>query len=178
MIVFITGGQRSGKSSFAEKLLKSEKSVCYIATAKIFDEEMQERVRLHRQRRPEEWRTAEGYTDLDKFIKDEKNYLFECLGTFVSNIMFDYTKDETEISDELKKKIEERAKFEIEKLISKAVHENKNLFIVGNEVGFSLTSENQIGRIFQDINGRTNQYVAEKSDQVYLVVSGIEVKIK
>lgn len=178
MIVFITGGQRSGKSAFAEKILQSEKSVCYIATAKIYDEEMKERVRLHRKRRPKEWRTEEGYTNLDEFIGEEKNYLFESVGTFVSNIMFDFSEGSEEISDELKKKIEDFSLNELKKLISKAEAENKNLFMVGNEVGLSLTSENKIGRVFQDINGKINQYAAKNSDEVYLIVSGIEVKIK
>ncbi|EPS52309.1 adenosylcobinamide kinase/adenosylcobinamide-phosphate guanylyltransferase [Clostridium botulinum A1 str. CFSAN002368] len=89
-VALITGGVRSGKSEFAESLLQNEKSVLYIATAKITDKEMEHRVEKHKERRNSTWKTYEGYKDLGKIIKyyDEKNILLDCVTVMTTNLMF------------------------------------------------------------------------------------------
>lgn len=178
MIIFITGGQRSGKSTFAEGLLKDKLNVGYIATSIVTDGEMEERVNIHRNSRPRQWRTIEAYRDIASNIGDEDIYILECLGTMTGNIMYDHTKDLDSIDGEVSKVIEEEIFSEIEKLINAIKEKDKDLIIVTNEVGFSLTSTNQVGRVYTDILGRINQRVARFCDEAYLVVSGMEVRLK
>lgn len=178
MITFITGGARSGKSSFAEGLYRDKKDVVYIATAIISDQEMQDRVHMHQNSRPNVWRTFEGYRNLDKSVAEEKNYLLDCITVMTSNIMFDRTKDLEKIDIQTQKTVEDEIFNEIVKLIEKVKKEDKNLILVSNEVGSSLVPEHHISRVFRDIQGRINQKVADISDSAYLVVSGLPVKLK
>ncbi|MBQ1417335.1 MAG: bifunctional adenosylcobinamide kinase/adenosylcobinamide-phosphate guanylyltransferase, partial [Selenomonas sp.] len=89
-IILVTGGARSGKSSFAEKLAADMGcSVGYIATAQIYDEEMRYRVKLHRERRPSAWQTWEAPFEADKIIaeaaREHKVLLFDCITLYLSN---------------------------------------------------------------------------------------------
>ncbi|NMB07886.1 MAG: bifunctional adenosylcobinamide kinase/adenosylcobinamide-phosphate guanylyltransferase [Tissierellia bacterium] len=178
MIVLVTGGARSGKSTFAENLYKDKKDVVYIATSKIWDEEMEERIKLHKSRRPSYWRTYEGNYSLINALGEEKNYLLDCVTLLTSNIMFDMTENIEYIDYKLKNTIENRIYEELYSLI-KAIEDKKyNLVLVTNEVGYSLVPDNHIGRVFRDIQGRINQRVAVLSQEVYLVCCGIPVKIK
>lgn len=178
MIIFITGGARSGKSSFAENFYKGEKDVVYIATAKIEDEEMEERVKNHKNSRPETWRTFEGYTNLTKSIGEEKNYLLDCMTVMTSNILFEETKDMERIDEETQSKVENRIYIELKNLIEEIRKIDGNLILVTNEVGSSIVPEYHISRVFRDIQGRVNQKVAKLADEAYLVVSGMPVKLK
>lgn len=178
MIMLITGGARSGKSSFAESLYKDNRDVVYIATSKIIDSEMEERVKLHQDSRPKEWRTYEGNYNLEKAIDEEKNYILDCITVLTSNIMFDISKYEDYIDFNLQKEIEDRAVSEIKNLICEIRKRNYNLVLVTNEVGDSIVPEHHISRVFRDIQGRVNQNIASLADEVYLVCCGIPVKIK
>lgn len=178
MIVLVTGGARSGKSSFAESLYDKKKDVVYIATSKALDDEMKERVSLHKRNRPKEWRTYEGVYNLNNSIGREKRYLLDCITVMVSNIMFDMTKDIEYIDYILQGQIEERVILELEKLISGIKDKAYNLILVTNEVGDSIVPEHHISRVFRDIQGRVNQRIASIADELYLVCCGIPVKIK
>jgi len=178
MITLVTGGARSGKSSFAESLYKDKKDVVYIATSKVEDSEMEERVKHHQNSRPKEWRTFEGNYCLEKAIGAEKNYLLDCITVLTSNIMFDISKDEDSIDFNLQKEIEDRVVLEIKILIDEIRKRNYNLVLVTNEVGYSIVPEHHISRAFRDIQGRVNQRIASLSDEVHLICCGIPVKIK
>ncbi|NLV89542.1 MAG: bifunctional adenosylcobinamide kinase/adenosylcobinamide-phosphate guanylyltransferase [Tissierellia bacterium] len=178
MIILVTGGARSGKSRFAENLYKGRKDVVYIATSKITDDEMRERVKLHQESRPSQWRTYEGNYDLHKAIGGEKNYLLDCLTVLTSNIMFDISKDVEYIDYKIQSKIEDKVIQEIENLINRVREKDYNLILVTNEVGYSIVPEHHVARVFRDIQGRVNQKIASLSDEVYLVCCGIPVKIK
>lgn len=178
MISLITGGARSGKSSFAESLFERKKDTVYIATAKAYDKEMRERISYHQKSRPSEWRTYEGNYDLVNAVREEKNYLLDCVTVLTSNIMFDMSKNMEYIDFKLQGEIEDKVVYEIENLISKVRANNYNLVLVTNEVGYSIVPEHHISRVFRDIQGRVNQRLASLSDQVYLVSCGIPVKIK
>lgn len=178
MIILVTGGARSGKSSFAENLYKNENDVVYIATSNIFDKEMENRVEAHRKQRPITWRTFEANYNLDKAVEKEDFYLLDCITLLSSNIMYDITKDLEDIDFSTQEKVEKRIANELDKLINKIRRENKNLILVTNELGMSIVPENKLARIYRDIQGRINQKVAKESDQVYLVVCGLPVRVK
>ena len=178
MIILVTGGARSGKSRFAESLYINREDVVYIATSKIIDAEMGERVKLHQESRPKEWRTYEGNYDLHKSIGEEKNYLLDCVTVLTSNIMFDISKDIEYIDYNIQREIENTIILEIEKLINEIRLKNYNLVLVTNEVGDSIVPEHHVSRVFRDIQGRVNQRIASLTDEVYLVCCGIPVKIK
>lgn len=178
MITLVTGGARSGKSRFAESLYINREDVVYIATSKITDVEMRERVKLHQESRPKEWRTYEGNYDLHKSIGEEKNYLLDCITVLTSNIMFDISKDVEYIDYNMQREIENTIILEIEKLINEIRLKNYNLVLVTNEVGDSIVPEHHVSRVFRDIQGRVNQRIASLTDEVYLVCCGIPVKIK
>lgn len=178
MITLVTGGARSGKSTFAENIYKDKKDVVYIATSKIWDEEMRERVEHHQKTRPSVWRTYEGNYGLWESIGDEKHYLLDCITVMTSNIMFDISKDSEYIDYELQNKIEETILKEIKDLIDEIRKKNYNLVLVTNEVGYATVPEHHVSRVFRDIQGRINQKVASLSDEVYLVACGLPVKLK
>lgn len=178
MIVLVTGGARSGKSTFAESLYEDKEDVVYIATAKVSDDEMEKRVELHQKSRPEIWRTYEGNYDLIEALGAEKNYLLDCITVLTSNIMFDITKDIEKIPYEMQNQIEEKVLGEIKFLIEEVNSKGYNLTIVTNEVGNSIVPEHHISRVFRDLQGRINQKIASLSHRVYLVCCGIPVKIK
>ena len=178
MIYLVTGGARSGKSTFAESLYKDTLDVVYIATSKVYDREMEERVKLHRLNRPSQWRTYEGNYNLCSSLDNEKNYLLDCITVLTSNIMFDLSKDAEYIDPSLQQKIEDTVYDEVKNLIDAVNQRKYNLVMVTNEVGNSIVPEHHISRVFRDIQGRINQRLAKLSDEVYLVCWGIPVKIK
>ncbi|HBR03230.1 MAG TPA: bifunctional adenosylcobinamide kinase/adenosylcobinamide-phosphate guanylyltransferase [Ruminiclostridium sp.] len=177
-IILVTGGARSGKSTFAEELYSKERDVVYIATARISDEEMRDRVSLHRAQRPEEWMTYEGNYDLKDAVGTAKNYLLDCITVLTSNIMFDLTGELDAISLKKQREVEDRVVSEIYELAEAVKKIEGNLVMVTNEVGYSIVPENNIARIFRDVAGRVNQRTAELCTEVYLVACGIPLRLK
>lgn len=178
MIRLVTGGARSGKSKFAESLFVDYQDVCYIATARIEDAEMRQRVALHRAMRSSIWRTYEGTYDLAQAIGSERHYLLDCLTVLTSNIMFDMAGEQERIDQNLMQQIEDRVMSEVFSLIHSVRDCKGKLTIVTNEVGMSIVPEHHISRVFRDIQGRVNQRVADLCDEVYLVVVGQKVRVK
>ncbi len=179
-VILITGGTRSGKSSFGEKILKESDDVLYIATAKVFDGEMAERVRLHKERRNPKWDTYEGYKDISKVIEntEKSKIMLECIGTMVTNLMFDKYEDFEHITRGEVEELERDICKEILSIVEAVKINNKELILITNEVGLGLVSEYKLGRIFTDILGRINQRLGEVSDQVYITACGIPLKLK
>lgn len=177
MISIVTGGARSGKSEFAESLIKGD--AIYIATAENFDDEMDLRIKKHVKRRDEsgiKWRTVECLKNFDRLSGEEKYVLFDSLGVFVSNIMFSKTADD--LSD---KSIEETilvVRKELEKLLDWARENDKELVIVTDEVGMSIIPESKVARVYRDLIGTINKEVAAKCDRAYFVCMGLEVRLK
>lgn len=177
-IVLVTGGARSGKSSFAESLYKDIKDVVYIATSRVYDSEMEDRIRLHRLQRPYEWKTFEGNYNLYEAVDETPNYLLDCLTVLTSNIMFDITKDFERIPLEKQRETEDWIVKEIEELIKNVRNIEGNLVMVTNEVGYSIVPENHVARVYRDIVGRVNQRVAALCDEVYIVACGLPLRLK
>lgn len=178
MIILVTGGARSGKSSFAENIYKGKRDVVYIATSRVWDKEMEERIKLHRDSRPSYWRTFEGNYSLTQALGEEKNYLLDCITLLTSNIIFDMTEGLDYIDHDLQNQIENRIYEELFSLIEAIKNRGYNLVMVTNEVGYSIVPDNNLGRVFRDIQGRINQRMAALSQEVYLVCCGLPVRIK
>ena len=181
-LIFITGGARSGKSSFAEKIAEEfKKPVVYLATAIAFDEGMKDRIKRHQAQRPKEWKTIEAYHDFELMVKNKdfkeaEIVLFDCLTVMVTNNMLDEKIDYDTCSMEVFSKIEEKIHLEVEKLLE--ITQDKTMIMVSNEVGLGIVPSYKLGSYFRDIAGRMNQLVARSADEVYLTVSGIPIKIK
>lgn len=179
-VILVTGGSRSGKSSYGESLYSGTDDVLYIATAIITDEEMQERVRLHQKSRNQSWATIEQYKDLSDVIKSssQKNIFLDCVTVMVTNLMFDCHTQVEQMSRERLGILEKEITKEFQLLIEQVRRSDKNIVLITNEVGYGLVPEYKLGRIFRDIAGRVNQQLALWSDEVYLVACGLPVKLK
>jgi adenosylcobinamide kinase/adenosylcobinamide-phosphate guanylyltransferase len=182
-IIFITGGARSGKSYFAEKLLKNKDKVLYIASAIAFDSEMKNRIEIHKKRRNENWETLEGYKNLKKLISEKisgKEYiLFDCITVMLSNLMtVDNNFDWDSVNQKTVNEIESVMNKEVNELLEKANEFEGETIIVSNELGMGIVPNSPLGRYYRDIAGRVNQNIARMADEVYLLVSGIPLKIK
>lgn len=178
MIKLVIGGARSGKSEFAENLIKGENYVCYIATATITDDEMAFRVKKHREQRPSVWRTCEKNEGISQCIGSEPTYLLDDITNLISNIMFNITGGAEEITDVLMTDVENSVISELDKFINEIRTRDNELIMVSNEVGMSIVPENKLARHFRDIQGRVNKYLAHLADEVYFMVAGIEVRVK
>ena len=177
MISIVTGGARSGKSEFAESLIKGD--AIYVATAENFDDEMDLRIKKHVKRREESsinWRTVECLKKFDGLSGDEKYVLFDSLGVFISNIMFSKTADD--LSDESIEETILEVRKELEHLFDWARENDKELVIVTDEVGMSIIPESKVARVYRDLIGTINKEVAAKCDRAYFVCMGIEVRLK
>ena len=168
-MVFITGGQKSGKSTFAEELILElcpNKKPKYLATAKVSDEEMKLRIEKHKTQRGDRFVTIEEPLELSSVVEENDWVLVECLTLWLSQIysecLYDYDKS-------LKM-------FELEFL--NLTSKTKNLVIVGNEIGSGLHPMEESVRSYVDLQGIVNQRVAKFSKQVYLIISGCSLKIK
>ena len=164
--ILITGGTRSGKSIVAENLILTyKKKPVYIATAKIFDNEMAKRISKHKDRRSQLWIEYEAYTNLVEVINKTDHLgprLVDCLTMWLNNLIFE--------------KIDWKS--EVLRLVECLVKQKQPIILVTNEVGSGIIPENKLARQFSDIVGETNSIIARNVDAVFLVVSGVSLKIK
>ena len=182
-IRFITGGARSGKSRFAEEFLKNEDKVIYIATGIAFDDEMKDRIAKHKESRNKNWITIEGYKGLKDILSDKlagRDFiLLDCVTIMVSNLMLlGKNIDWDKINPDEVNLIEKTILDEINNFLKIAEQFSGETIIVSNELGMGVVPPTPLGRYYRDIAGRMNQIIADISDEVYFVVSGIPVKIK
>lgn len=168
-IIFITGGARSGKSIFAEELAGLYPGPrAYLATAQALDEEMAERIRRHRARRPADWQSIEEPIHLPETLADCGGrfglILLDCLTLWISNLLV--FRGEEEI-------LQESAR-----LLKVGREISSSLILIGNEVGQGIVPANPAARAFRDLNGLVQQRVARAADEVYLMACGIPQKLK
>lgn len=176
-LTLVLGGARSGKSVFAEKLAgQLGERVLYVATAQSLDEEMRERVRKHRERRPERWRTLEAARQVGKAIRGtvhpDEVILLECLTLLVSNSILEG--GEEAILEEAQPRVDA----EIDDLLRVFCDHAAPVIVVSNEVGMGGVPLYPLGRVYQDLLGRANKQLAAEATQVYLIVAGLPVDIK
>ena len=167
MIVYISGGVRSGKSRFAQQMaLKLSDSPVYLATAKIWDEDFEQRIKLHQQERGPEWTNFEATSELYNLPLDGRVAVIDCVTLWLTNI---FTENNNDISCCL-----DAFKVEIDKLDEL----NATLIIISNEIGMGLHAESSVGRKFADLQGLANQYVASKAKEAIFMVSGLPLYLK
>ena len=183
-VILVTGGARSGKSRYAEELCKNiGKDICYIATAKSIDSDMEDRIKKHRASRPAEWATIEKYSGFELLSDDEifktcDTFILDCVTIMITNIMFDKDIDYDTCTNDVLDALERDILYEFTKLINLMKASEKNLIMVTNEVGNGLVPAYRLGSIFRDIAGRINQFLASQSDEVYMTVCGLPQKLK
>lgn len=182
-ITLVTGGARSGKSGFAEKLAAAYPRVLYIATAIAFDDEMKARVALHRSRRPEHWGTLEAYKDMGGRLESVKDsfdaVLVDCLTVMSTNLMFDDPGfDCDKATEEEKQVLQEAIWQQVSDMLRWLRSNEKAAILVTNEVGMGIVPENRLARYFRDVAGIVNQRAAAEADRVWLVACGIPLQLK
>jgi len=167
MIYFVTGGERSGKSSYAQQLaLELSSSPIYIATARKWDGDFEKRIQRHQNERDERWTSIEEEKHLDKIDLKGKVAVIDCVTLWLTNF---YVDTKYNVEESLK-----QAKDTFDKLIEI----DCTIIIISNEIGMGVHAETEIGRKFVELQGWTNQYIAAKAHKAILMVSGIPVKIK
>jgi adenosylcobinamide kinase/adenosylcobinamide-phosphate guanylyltransferase len=165
--ILVTGGARSGKSRFAERLAgASHLQKVYVATSAAHDGEMAERIAVHRDRRGEDWRTVEEELDLESVLRREchpdRAVLVDCLTLWLSNLMH----------------AERDVAAETARLCAAVGGLQGPCIFVTNEVGMGIVPENRLARSFRDAQGRLNQDMAEACHRVFLVAAGLPVLLK
>ena len=165
-LTFLLGGARSGKSAHAEKLATSYPAPwTYIATAQAFDDEMSERIALHRSRRGEGWRTIDAPLDLAGVLKAlpaGQPVLVDCLTLWLTNHLL----------------ADHDLEHECEALEQVLAAPRGPWFVVSNEVGLGIVPDNALSRKFRDAAGRLNQRVAARADKVLFMVAGLPLQVK
>lgn len=177
MIKLVLGGARSGKSEFAEDIYKDIDDVTYIATAKAIDKEFEERIALHKARRNTKWTTIEAYKDFASIEMKTKYYFLDDVTNMLTNILFDHL-GARDIDDEDVSLVEKLVIDEVATLFTRVKEMDADIVIVSSELGAGLVPEAKLSRLFRDMHGRVNQYIAKNADEVYYVIASIGVKIK
>ncbi len=172
-IYLITGGERSGKSLYAEKLaLSLSPHPIYMATAHIWDDEFRLRVLHHQERRGPEWTNIEEEQKLSQHDVAGRVVLIDCLTLWATNYFTAASVNAEDLPDVNSILEELRAEF------LQFTKQDATFIFVTNEIGMGGVSPNAVQRRFTDLLGWLNQFVASQADEVILMVSGIPVKIK
>lgn len=192
-ISLVTGGANSGKSKFAEDLclgldtrINDQDKVLYIASAKVLDDEMAEKKAKHIERRMSYgWDTLEAYKDFDQYFADKsildtgyKSILFDCLTMMVTNIIFEGNMDFDASDKDLRQEKEDLVFRELDKLLDLVADQDLDLVFVTNELGMGLVGDSSLSRYFQEVAGRVNKYIGDRSQTMYFVVSGQPIRVK
>jgi len=167
VLTLVLGGARSGKSRYAERLAGRYDRVVYLATGQVTDDEMAERIARHQADRPAHWVTVEeGYAPAAALSRTDLRgavVLLDCVSFLASNHLL---QDEAGCEAALMREL--AALFQLD----------VDLIAVSNEVGLSVVPEYKLGRLYRDLLGRANQYLASRAERVFLCFAGIPVDIK
>jgi len=182
-VILVTGGARAGKSAYAEKMADDEAGVLFIATATACDDEMEERIKFHRQNRPESWMTWERYhglADIEKEFSIDSfgTIMLDCVVNLLMGILYDQAPDADNFNTEDFESVVQTTTLEIDSLCRFAVEHKKRLIIVTNEIGMGIVPETRYARYFRDALGHLNKHIARLSDEVILMVSGLPIALK
>ena len=170
-VILVTGGARSGKSRFAERLaLSYEPMRGYLATAQAGDAEMAARIARHQGRRGGEWQTLEEPLQVEEVITGSDGrfnvILLDCITLWISNLLF---RCEGGAAEALKR---------VERFTRSFDALKGPLIMVTNEVGMGIVPEHPLARSFRDLAGEANELIAARADEVYVTISGLPLKLK
>ena len=176
-LILITGGARSGKSGFAERLAMQGNRVLFVATAEALDDDMARRITAHRGNRPAEWDTLEEPRSLPEAISRKAaaansaydTVIVDCLTIWVSNLL---------LLHEGNADVEARIVDAAEKLLDVRQSSDARWIVVTNEVGLGVVPSSSLGRTYRDALGRVNSLVASHADKVYLMAAGLALDLK
>ena len=161
-LVVLLGGARSGKSAFAARLAQAEGGpVTFLATGEAGDEEMADRIRLHRAERPAGWSTVEEPLELLAAIArvpEGETLIIDCLSLWVANVL--ERGDEDQVEDEARA------------AAATAAQRSGLTVAVSNEVGLGIVPVTPLGRRYRDALGRVNSIWVDASARALLVVAG------
>lgn len=180
-LTLITGGARSGKSTFAESLAsRACTKVVYVATMEQMQSDLEaaERIRRHRERRPPHWATVErplnAHEAIDSLGSESLACIFDCLSLYVSNIVLDGYQETASMGS-----LEEKVLASVGQLLEAMKRSaSAQFFVVTNEVGWGVVPENGLARVYRDLLGVTNQLFARSAGEVWLCCSGLQLKLK
>ena len=168
-IVFVLGGARSGKSSWAlEYTEKHYDSYMFMATAEVMDEEMADRVRLHKEVRGPKWQLREEPLEIAQVLETDvagvEAVLIDCMTIWLSNVLL--------------KQGEKKVPVYRNRLIEALAQTKASVIIVSNEVGTGIVPEHPLGRQYRDMAGFLNQQLAAAADKVVMTVAGLPIFLK
>jgi len=166
-IYFITGGARSGKTSYtSNRALELSDKPVYVATARPWDADFEKRIQRHQKERGEHWTNLEEEKFVSQLDLKGRVVVIDCVTLWLTNFFVDF---ENDIEKSLQSFKEE---------IDKLEQIDATFLIISNELGMGMHAETEVGRKFADLQGWANQYVAQKAGKVIFMVSGIPMQIK
>jgi adenosylcobinamide kinase/adenosylcobinamide-phosphate guanylyltransferase len=175
-LIYISGGCRSGKSAYAQKLAEeSGTKKTYLATCPVIDTEMDRRIAVHQQERiNRNWQTLEEPLDLVSALQqlaDSEVVLIDCLTLWVNNLMYQAGKSGKELSENDMSGLCSR-------VVSACRETGCTIIVVSNEVGMGLVPGDAVSRLYRDLIGRCNQQFAQAADEALFMVSGLPLRLK
>lgn len=166
-LYYISGGQRSGKSRYAQNLARSlSPNPVYLATSRVWDEEHRKRIQRHQSDRGPEWKTIEEETHLSRLHFNGEVVVLDCITLWLTNL---YTDLNFDVSKTL-----EQAKSEFDALLE----QDFTLIAISNEIGMGVIPESASVRRFVDLQGWMNQHIAAKAKKAIFMVSGLPMEVK
>ncbi|MBL3657280.1 bifunctional adenosylcobinamide kinase/adenosylcobinamide-phosphate guanylyltransferase [Fulvivirga sediminis] len=167
MIYYISGGERSGKSGYAQKLaLSLSDSPIYLATARQWDGDFKKRVDRHVADRDDRWTTIEEEKHLSKLDISGKVVVLDCITLWLTNWYVDTKNNVDECLEKCKQEL------------STLFKQNSTLIIISNEIGMGLHAQTDVGRKFTELQGWMNQFIAHQADKAFFMVSGLPLILK
>ena len=167
MIYYISGGARSGKSAYAQELaLSLSENPIYLATARNWDANFDQRIKRHQSDRDERWENIEEEKYPAKLNLINRVVVLDCVTLWLTNFYVDTKYDIEESLNQIKQAFDEMIETEA------------TFIIISNEIGMGLHADTESGRKFTDLQGWTNQYIAKKADKAIFMVSGLALVLK
>lgn len=167
MIYYITGGERSGKSTYGEKLaLSFSETPVYVATSRVWDDNYKKRIDRHKSSRSDNWINREEEKEFSKAIQEGEVVLIDCVTLWLTNYFTDLKNDVDACLTAAKAEFDKITKI------------NATIIIISNEIGMGVHATTPMGRKFVELQGWVNQYIAQNADKATVMISGIPLQLK
>jgi len=167
VLYYISGGQRSGKSRYAQDLaLQLSPSPVYLATSRAWDDDHRQRIARHVADRDARWTTLEEEKYLSRLDLGGRVVVLDCVTLWLTNFFTDAKYDV------------ETALHQAQQEFDKLRQQDCTLLVISNEIGMGLHAPTEAGRKFTDLQGWLNQYIAQRADRAIFMVSGLPLTVK